>query len=962
MQTLLLLLSVPVGGTGTGSDDVGLLQTATRFRSNNRLTMQSSLNHNPQLGALLMQSRKLLKDGSEKTPKVVEMAEDTLQKIEAETLPAVRVAHTNDKAILSSAFDRYAMVTSFHNGALSREAQLRAADREASTQHSKCRVDEVPLYKSYTDCETEREALWAQYAVKHTTFKNGGLCEDSFGEDQDLVDEDAYEDLVTNGQKSLAALKAHETKKRECQAKKLTYDNHRATCDGKKVHLEDAVCQSHLLRMESFQEMYEWWDEVDASYRATRVAIASNAQQREQEVRALIEVKCLLTTIHERGGKACADDEDDTVTDKIKACQDADVEEVENVEIIAQEPPTRPAASDSAPHPCSSEFINAEYSGADMEKLPSFPDCQPCTLRNAALTRGAFCAGTTPVGTTEWQVYDGKYIFVDIDTSVCGFTETPKYLSALQGTTSHWTSKGSSEIYSPTETGFRIYIFMVITPAEANARKYAIHWIAGSAEQPVDGACEGQAASWTAYNGNSDMVQTVDTSACAFSDRPVYVTSVEGTSSHWTSSGSSEVYSATANKFTQYIKGSNPSQAASNGYKTNFIGLDPSKSSTGACGGRTSEDDWVTYSANGIYVDVDTSKCGFETTPVYVSSLHGTSSHWSSTGSSELYSPTATGFRIYISTTSGVASAKSWKWQIEWLAAEKTPDRSLCAGTTPPGATDWKVYSGQYIYVDVDTSKCKFADTPRYVTALQGTTSHWTSKGSSEIYSPTPTGFRIYIHMTVTPAAANERKYAIHWVAGSPQQPVPGVCEGQSASWTAYNGNSDMVQTVDTSACAFSDRPVYVTSMQGTSSHWTSTGSSEVYAATANQFTQYIDGSNPSQASSNGYKTNYIAVNSASSSKGSCAGRTSENDWVEYSANGIYVDVDTSKCGFETTPVYVSSLHGTSSHWTSTGSSELYSPTATGFRIYISTTAAIVSGQSYKSWKWQIEWVAVAKV
>jgi hypothetical protein len=292
-------------------------------------------------------------------------------------------------------------------------------------------------------------------------------------------------------------------------------------------------------------------------------------------------------------------------------------------------------------------------------------------------------------------------------------------------------------------------------------------------------------------------------------------------------------------------------------------------------------------------------------------------------------------------------------------SAERTLSRSLCAGATPPGATDWKVYADKYIFVDVDTSVCGFTETPRYITALQGTTSHWTSKGSSEIYSPTPTGFRIYIYMEVTPAVANERKYAIHWIAGSAEQPVEGACEGQATNWREYH--SDMVQTVDTSACNFDTRPVYVTSLQGTSSHWTSTGSSEVYSATANQFTQYIDGSTPGQASSYSYATNYIAVDAASSTKGVCAGRTTENDWVKYSDNGIYVDVDTSKCGFETTPAYVSSLHGTSSHWSSTGSSEIYSPTATGFRIYISTTSGIVSAQQYKEWKWQIEWVAAAQ-
>jgi hypothetical protein len=284
----------------------------------------------------------------------------------------------------------------------------------------------------------------------------------------------------------------------------------------------------------------------------------------------------------------------------------------------------------------------------------------------------------------------------------------------------------------------------------------------------------------------------------------------------------------------------------------------------------------------------------------------------------------------------------------------------VCGGTTTPGATEWKQYSGKWLYVDVDTSKCEFKETPHYVSAMQGTTSHWTSKGSSEIYKPTPTGFRIYIHIELSPAKANERKYAIHWFGAEPDTKTDDICVGQAANWKAYH--SDMYQDVDTSSCGFTDRPIYVTSMQGKTSHWTSTGSSEVYKADKDSFRQYIDGSNPSTAlsSSYDYRTNYIAVSASAASPNGCAGRTSPSDWVKYSGEGIYVDVDMSKCGFSSTPVIVSSLHGKSSHWVSTGSSELYSPSETKFRIYIHTTASIVSGLKYSGdYEWSIEWFAV---
>jgi ribosomal protein S11 len=284
------------------------------------------------------------------------------------------------------------------------------------------------------------------------------------------------------------------------------------------------------------------------------------------------------------------------------------------------------------------------------------------------------CAGSTPAGNTAWKVYAGKWLYVDIDTSGCGFTDTPVYVTSLSGTTSHWKSKGSSEIYHARKDGFRIYLYLDVSPNTANQRKYAINWVAASDVRTTDGACHGKAADWVPYH--SDMTQTVSTSDCGYTSQPVYVTSMTGNTHHWTSTGSSEVYNARPNQFTVYIDGSNPSDAKKKEYVTNFIAMDPSKSTPGACSGFSSADDWQYYSSSGIYVDLDLSKCGFRNTPVIVTSLHGTSSHWTSTGSSEIYNPTETGFRIYISTTSDIVSNKryaksNYNWFVEWIAVEK---------------------------------------------------------------------------------------------------------------------------------------------------------------------------------------------------------------------------------------------------------------------------------------------------
>jgi ribosomal protein S11 len=286
-------------------------------------------------------------------------------------------------------------------------------------------------------------------------------------------------------------------------------------------------------------------------------------------------------------------------------------------------------------------------------------------------------------------------------------------------------------------------------------------------------------------------------------------------------------------------------------------------------------------------------------------------------------------------------------------------ETALCGGSTPVGNTNWKVYAGKWLYTDVDTSKCGFTETPVYVTSLTGTTSHWASKGSSEIYKATKNGFRIYLYQESSPDVANQRKYSVNWVASAAGNPPSGTCHGRSAQWTAYH--SDMTQTVDTSGCKFSSTPVYITSMTGDSQHWTTTGSSEIYHADANKFTIYIDGSSPSKAAEKNYVTNYIAMDPYTKVQGACAGSATAADWKYYSGEGIYVDVDMSKCGFKQVPAIVSSLHGKSWHWKSTGSSEIYNPTTTGFRIYIKTEAVVVSEKRYAEDKydWHMEWIAV---
>ncbi len=106
--------------------------------------------------------------------------------------------------------------------------------------------------------------------------------------------------------------------------------------------------------------------------------------------------------------------------------------------------------------------------------------------------------------------------------------------------------------------------------------------------------------------------------------------------------------------------------------------------------GVTSPDDWINYNTTGIYVDVNTSACGFTTTPHYNVTLESTTNsgyHWYVSGTTSLYNVSPTGFRVYLRWTDHpselatvgslnfpnplrVSTAENRNWVIRWTGIE----------------------------------------------------------------------------------------------------------------------------------------------------------------------------------------------------------------------------------------------------------------------------------------------------
>ena len=94
-----------------------------------------------------------------------------------------------------------------------------------------------------------------------------------------------------------------------------------------------------------------------------------------------------------------------------------------------------------------------------------------------------------------------------------------------------------------------------------------------------------------------------------------------------------------------------------------------------------------------------------------------------------------------------------------------------------------------------------------------------------------------------------------------------------------------------------------------------------------------------------------------------CCGHTNPNGtgWVDYGDDGIYIDVNTLACNFTATPMYFTSLAGDNNHWTTTGATSIYSPSASGFRVYVRGISGAISSAFANSKNWHIQWCGIKK-
>jgi secreted trypsin-like serine protease len=292
-----------------------------------------------------------------------------------------------------------------------------------------------------------------------------------------------------------------------------------------------------------------------------------------------------------------------------------------------------------------------------------------------------------------------------------------------------------------------------------------------------------------------------------------------------------------------------------------------------------------------------------------------------------------------------------------------------CSGRTIPGAGRWFIVSGALGFPGIEPNTGACATPPRnpghdflyahYFTSLGGDVGHWQARGANTLVTSDAENFRIHIEVpsATTPAAAENRVYHVNWEETDLSLTRADLCTGITGStgFRQYNENGIYIDVSMANYCPFSPTAAIFTSLVANSPIFATTGVTSIYPL-ANGFRIYLRkaGITPAFAVQRGLKIAWQAVPYGTNNSEACVGRTSptNTNWIK-DGNSLYVDVNTSTCGETRTPTYLTSLGGTSRHWATTGVTSIYSPTATGFRVYVETTETVATA---KSNQWHVNW------
>jgi len=604
-----------------------------------------------------------------------------------------------------------------------------------------------------------------------------------------------------------------------------------------------------------------------------------------------------------------------------------------------------------------------------LPKIPSRPD-------------SSFCGGTTKRGKTKWFSYGTAGLSAQIDTSGCKFSKDAVYLASVVGDSRHWDLTGTNCVYDSSHESFRLFVYHPSMRREkllGHAKRFwTISWVASTSAKHSGTAIGGP--KWKKF-GSHSLFLDVDTSTAGFPGTPNYITAMNGEHSHWRTVGSHAIYEPSATSFRIYVlyelSEVKVSQASKWQWAINWMGS--TESYSGVSSGNWNNVELKEDRA--AYIDVDASASGFQAAPSFVTSYVVKATHQWVVGGSNLYNPSATGFRTYVDRIMDTRQLSA-SWRVNYIGYEGPQDCDVtswgkfgsCSKTCGGGVriAFRKVLQPMYLGGTPcpalnKTKLCHTEHCPVHCNISAW--SPWSSCSKSCAYGTKKRGRKI----TVMPNYGGVPCPKLAETRGCNLFPCAGTGTSTPCGATTISGKTEwkiqdelgMYTEIDTSACKFKQTlngyafvPYYTASVMGHAPKFTS--ASTIFSATATHFRIYVWHPELSGKKLWFFATKYKWVVSWIGDTGSNCGRTTEGltGWKELpsSPHSLFVDVNTQASKFKATPTYVPSLVAGDKPVQAIGVHNVFKATSTGFRIYVAFPQKVSAALAEQK-QWTLNWM-----
>ncbi len=351
-----------------------------------------------------------------------------------------------------------------------------------------------------------------------------------------------------------------------------------------------------------------------------------------------------------------------------------------------------------------------------------------------ATTSFATCASTED--TDCWRADFSGTIVQTVDTSHCGFANTPQYFTSIGGISGHEELVSTWSLLEASATQFKLIARPLdpTTPGAATSGKWQVNWqaIPGKPKEKQLCADSTSPSDWVVDPSDPSghtLLVNVDTSACDFDGTPAYAISLEGSAGLAWGAGLGTVHNASASGFQVKANRFNLTwnQAQAWEWRINWVGrrqvvpagqLGTAASCVGAGSGV-----WEQIDSKRISTFVDTSSCGLAGVPLYFPSLTGVASGYNGQlrGVGAVHNPSSNGFLTIIQDSEGAGNisasdANSQGWSVSWstLNGLESSDPRFNAPIKPvvslPAKHIWKQTSGVGDQWRIDSEGAAFAE------------------------------------------------------------------------------------------------------------------------------------------------------------------------------------------------------------------------------------------------------------